>query len=63
MLAFYRQNDFHWVVNQQIRFVLCDEHWDELKKLRPTGKAGGRGNDAVANVETNVSGWKRSFGS
>ena len=31
MLVLYK------VVNQQIRFVLGDEHWNELKKLRPIG--------------------------
>jgi hypothetical protein len=39
LLAWREQIIFHPPVNQQIRFVLGDEHWDELKKLRPTGRA------------------------
>jgi hypothetical protein len=31
--------DIHQIVNQQLRFVLGDEHWNGLKKLRPTGRA------------------------
>jgi hypothetical protein len=39
MLAFAGETLLYLSVNQQIRFVLGDEHWDELKKLRPTGRA------------------------
>jgi hypothetical protein len=37
LLDFYEQSYLFSVVNQQVRFVLSDQHWDGLKKLSAIG--------------------------
>jgi len=44
------------IVNQQIRFVLGDAHWDELKKLSATGRAWVERSGVAADVMTNACG-------
>ncbi len=38
-LSLSLHHGLHDIVNQQIRFVLGDQHWDELKKLTTIGTA------------------------
>jgi hypothetical protein len=58
MLDFYQRADSLLPVNQQLRFVLSDQHWDELKKLSGAGQPSVARSGVAANVIILASEWK-----